>query len=283
MKLASLSKYALVGTLTAASLASAGWVGGAFALDDSKWLEGLPKQHKSKHLVHDTRRKQPTKVTPGERPENPPSDAVVLFDGKDQSKWIYAGGKKGGEPAAWNVENGYMELNNTGSIKSTEAFGDSQIHLEFRCPSPPEKRDQARGNSGVICMGHYEVQVLDNADNVTYPDGTVGAVYGQHPPLVNASKNSGEWQTYDIIFRRPRFKGKTDEVVEPARVTAFLNGVLVQHNAEVFGRVAWRKRAQYKYHGDALPLLIQDHGDRQKMRFRNVWVRRLDLSSDRDE
>ena len=125
-------------------------------------------------------------------------------------------------------------------------------------------------------MERYEVQVLDNYDNPTYSDGYIGAVYGQHPPLVNPGRKPGAWQVYDIVFRRPRFKD--NEVVEPGRFTVFLNGVLVQHNAEIYGPVAYRRLAQYTPHGPTGSIVLQDHGDKQSARFRNIWLRRLDLA-----
>lgn len=241
----------------------------AFAAEESAWNRGLPQQYDSIWKVHDDRRPKPTPVTPAAECGSPPSDAIVLFDGKDLSKW---NGK-------WKVENGYMEANSTGSITTKDAFGDCQLHIEYMAPSPPEKRDQARGNSGIILMRSYEIQVLDNHENPTYSDGYIGAVYGQHPPLVLACRKPGKWQTYDIIFRAPRWKDETgSEVEEPARVTVLLNGVVVQHNAEIYGSVAYRSLAKYRRHKDKMPLLLQDHGDRQPVRFRNIWIRELDLS-----
>jgi hypothetical protein len=234
----------------------------------------LPQQYNSIWKVHDINRPKPPNVTPGADAGVPPSDAIVLFDGKDLSKWQSA--KRGGGEAEWKVENGYMEANHTGNIKTKEEFGDCQLHLEYRAPTPPAKVSQHRGNSGIILMGRYEVQVLDSYDNPTYSDGYIGAVYGQHPPLVNGCRKPGEWQTYDLIFRAPRFDGK--ELKEPGRVTVLLNGIVVQHNAEIYGGVAWRKLAKYTPHGPKGSLLLQDHGDRQAVRFRNIWIRNLDLS-----
>ncbi len=263
----------------------------AFA-DDSKgdkhaaWHKGLPKQYHSKWFVHDLNRPKPTKVAPAAKPCDAPADAIVLFDGTDLSKWM----KRNGADAEWTVKDGYAELNHTRSIMTRQKFGDCQLHLEFRTPTPPGKKDQHRGNSGIIFMNRYEMQVLDNHDNPTYADGYVGAVYGQHPPLANACRAPGEWQTYDIIFRRPRLEldGKDVKVIEPGRFTAFLNGVLVQHNAEIYGPVRWRDRAKYQGRDVvdekgkpivADHLQIQDHGDRQKMRFRNIWIRPLDFDA----
>ncbi len=225
-------------------------------------------------MVHDEARPAPPVVMPGvcgaqETPARPPADAVVLFDGKDLSKWR---SDKGG-PAKWKVENGYMEVNATGSISSTEDFGDCQLHIEWMAPYPPKGSDQGRGNSGVFMMSNYEIQVLDSYDNATYADGQAGAVYGQYPPLVNASRPPGEWQSYDIVWHRPRFDGH-GAVVQPARVTVFQNGVLVQDDVVLSGPTAHQQRPPYERHPDRLPLELQDHGNRT--RFRNIWVRELE-------
>ncbi len=237
----------------------------ALAQEGPDWHKGLPRQYKSKWLVHDLDRPLPPRVTPGAKPGDPPSDAIVLFDGTDLSQWV------GGD---WKVENGYAEVRG-GSIRTREKFSDCQFHVEYMAPARPAGVSQIRGNSGIFFMNRYEVQVLDNHDNKSYADGYIGAVYGQHPPIVNACRKPGEWQVYDIVFRAPRFEG--EDVVEPARVTVLLNGVVVQHNAEVYGRTVWRNLATYKPHGpDSIQL--QDHGDKQPVRFRNIWIRRLDLS-----
>ncbi len=270
------ARYLSLAAIAAAFLISAvGYV--AFRPAEAKerpdWHKGLPQQYKSKWLVHDDNRPKPATVTPGATSLDAPSDAIVLFDGKDLSKWQK---ERGGGPAEWKVENGAMVVNDTGSIKTVDKFGDCQLHLEWMSPSPPQKNSQGRGNSGIILMERYEVQVLDNYDNETYADGYVGSVYGQHPAMANASRKPGEWQTYDVIFRAPRFAD--GKLVEPARVTAIINGILVQHNAEVYGSVVWRNLAKYAPHDAAAPLLLQDHGDKQAMRFRNIWIRRPDLS-----
>lgn len=256
--------------------AACGWavLRRAGAQEGPNWHEGLPRQHKSKWLVHDLRRPKAPKVTPGKNCGDAPSDAVVLFDGTDFSKWEGTDGK----PVNWKIEDGVaiQRTDSSQTIRTKEEFGDIQLHLEFATPREPKGVSQGRGNSGILVMGRYEMQILDTYDNETYADGMAGAVYGQHPPLVNPTRPSGEWQSYDIVFRRPRFKD--GEVVEPGRFTAFLNGVLVQHNAEIFGSVAWRRLAKYELHDDAEPLVIQDHGDKQPMRFRNIWARRIDLS-----
>ncbi len=275
MKKTSLATWTLSLAMIAAFAAGGLLLESTNAQDDphAEWHKGLPRQHNSKWLVHDLRRPKPEAVTPGRTPQDAPSDAIVLFDGRDLSQWK---SQQGDGPATWKVENGYMEVNDTGSIITREDFGDCQLHLEYMAPTPPQKNDQARGNSGIIFMGRYEIQVLDNYESPTYSDGYIGSVYGQHPPMVNAGRKPGEWQTYDIVFRAPRFKD--GDVAEPGRVTVILNGVVVQHNAQVYGGVAWRQLATYSPHAPAAPLLLQDHGDKQAVRFRNIWIRRLDLS-----
>jgi len=225
--------------------------------------------------IHDMNRPQPKVVDPGtastaDQPGRPPSDAVVLFDGKDLSRWR---ADKDGGPAGWKVENGYMEVvKGTGGIHTEQGFGDVQLHIEWRTPAPPHGEGQERGNSGVFLMGLYEVQVLDSHGNQTYPDGQASALYGQFPPLVNATRAAGEWQTYNIIFHGPRF-GADGALQRPARATVILNGVLVQDNQELTGPTAHKARPPYKAHAAKLPLGLQDHGD--PVRFRNVWVREL--------
>jgi Domain of Unknown Function (DUF1080) len=223
--------------------------------------------------IHDPDRPLPPIVDPGkasteEAPGRAPSDAVVLFDGKDLSKWV----DKDGKPAGWKVENGYLQVvPHAGYIFTREAFGDCQLHVEFAEPSPPHGDSQDRGNSGVYLQGLYEIQVLDSYQNKTYADGEAAAVYGQYPPLVNASRPPGHWQTYDIIFHGPRFSG--DKLTRPARVTVLHNGVLVEDNVELTGPTAHGERPPYKPGPDKLPLALQDHEN--PVRFRNIWIREL--------
>jgi hypothetical protein len=220
---------------------------------------------------HDESRPQPAVVTPGPAPAAtvaPPADAVVLFDGKDLSKWRSS---KDGTAAKWKVEGGTAEVNGTGGIQTAQPFGDCQLHVEWMAPIPKDGKGQDRGNSGVFLMGMYEVQVLDSYQATTYPDGQAAAIYGQYPPLVNAARPPGEWQTYDIVFRAPRFDG--EKVVRPARVTVLHNGVLVQDNQELMGPTANKARPPYKAHPDKLPLGLQDH--QHPVRFRNIWIREL--------
>lgn len=219
--------------------------------------------------AHDVERPKPRVITPGASATQPPSDAVVLFDGSGLREWTSTDGSAPG----WTVRDGYMETApGAGAIKTRQGFGDAQIHLEFATPSRVEGSGQGRGNSGVIIMGLYEVQVLDSYGNQTYADGQAAAVYGQYPPLVNASRGPGEWQAYDIIFRRPRFL-PNGSIMTPARMTVFHNGVLVQDHVELWGPTDWLQHRPYRAHGDALPLVLQDHAN--PVRYRNIWLRQL--------
>ncbi len=225
-------------------------------LPDSRWR------------VHDGKRPQP-RVVRADAPVTtpPPSDAVVLFDGTNLDAW-----RAGEGPASWNIEDGAMVVNGTGSIETRASFGDIQLHLEWATPAQIEGSSQGRGNSGVFLMGRYEVQVLDSHSNVTYPDGQAAALYGQTPPLVNASRASGEWQSNDIFFRAPRFRG--EELVEPARATVLHNGVCVHHGRAFMGATTHRAVASYSPHAPTGAISLQDHGN--PVRFRNIWVRPLD-------
>lgn len=225
----------------------------------------LPGQ---KWRVHDSARPAPPVVTPGEA-DRPPSDAVVLFDGRGLDAWQHADGR----PASWKLVDGAMEVGGGGNLQTKESFGSCQLHLEWRAPDPPQKDSQARGNSGVFFMGRYEVQILDSYRNVTYADGQAAALYGQQPPLVNACLPPGQWQSYDILFRAPAF-GADGSVQSPALVTVLHNGVVVHHAQAVLGGTAHRALAQYQAHGPRAPLQLQDHGD--PVRFRNVWIRPLE-------
>jgi len=224
--------------------------------------------------IHDPDRPAPPVIDSGtqstqDSPGRPPSDAVVLFDGKDLSKWAH----KDGSAAKWKVENGYFEVApKTGEIHTREAFGDCQLHVEFAEPAPPKGEGQDRGNSGVFLQGLYETQVLDSYQSKTYADGQASAIYGQYPPLVNASRPPGQWQTYDIIFHGPRFDA-SGKLTRPARETVFHNGVLVQDNVELTGPTGHHVRPPYKPGPEKLPLALQDHG--HPVRYRNIWIREL--------
>jgi len=257
--------------------------------------------------VHDPDRTRPRVVTPGETFSNlapPPSDADVLFNGKDLAKWKCDKGDAGwkvvrNEPLAHRkpslppahgaeallqptpipatdapVANaGYMEVvKGAGSIRTREEISDFQLHLEFATPAEIKSNSQGRGNSGVIIFGKYEVQVLDTYTNLTYPDGQCGALYGQFPPLVNACKPPGVWQTYDIIFEAPRWDADK-KLTKPASVTVIQNGVVLHHRKEYLGETKHREAAAYTPHPSHGFIELQDHGN--PMRYRNIWIRKL--------
>ncbi|MFZ0006788.1 MAG: DUF1080 domain-containing protein [Steroidobacteraceae bacterium] len=224
--------------------------------------------------IHDRNRPLPGVVDPGtpasqSAPGRAPSDAVALFDGRDLSKWQM----KDGSPPKWKLGKGYFEVvPGTGYLYTREAFGDCQLHVEFAEPNPPSGKDQDRGNSGVFLQGLYEVQVLDSYRNPTYADGQAAAIYGQFPPLVNASRAPGEWQSYDIVFHGPRFDA-AGKLTRPARMTVLHNGVLVQDEVELTGPTAHKQRPPYVAGPEKLPLALQDHDN--PVRFRNIWIREL--------
>jgi hypothetical protein len=238
-------------------------------IDGVEGFQDTPMQPDGKWHVHDPARPQPPIVTPGASfSENaaPPSDAIVLFDGKDLSQWA---DKKTGGPVGWSVVDG-AAVSVKGDIQTTNAFGDIQLHLEFREPVPPTESGQGRGNSGVFFMGQYEIQVLDCYGNKTYADGATGGLYGQHPALANACRPPGEWQTYDIVFNVPHF-GANGELLSPAYVTVILNGVVVQNHQAFRGATNWRVPGTYTPHGPTGPLALQYHNN--SVSFRNIWVR----------
>jgi hypothetical protein len=225
--------------------------------------------------VHDMNRPQPQVITPGEtstqeQPGTPPSDAIVLFDGKDLSHWKK---EQGDAPPDWKVQGDHMEIvPHSGSIVTRRQFADCQLHIEWLEPSASDKTGQARGNSGIFLMGLYEMQVLDNYHNPTYPDGAAGGIYGQYPPLVNAVRPPKKWQAYDIIFHAPKLEG--GKVVKPATITALLNGVLVQDHMKLLGPTRHAELASYPANLPATgPLMLQDHGN--PIQFRNIWIREL--------
>lgn len=225
--------------------------------------------------VHSMDRPQPPVVDPGPGalPVPPPRDAVVLFDGRDLAKWKHADGSE----AKWIVRDGYFEVRpGSGDLSTRDGFGDVQLHVEWMSPSPVRGEGQNRGNSGVYLMDTYEVQVLDSYENRTYPDGQAASLYGQFPPIVNASRAPGRWQSYDIIFRAPRF-GSNGSVLRPATITLLHNGVLVQDHVTLTGPTAHQARPPYAVHADRLPIKLQDHA--HPVRFRNIWLR--ELTSDR--
>jgi hypothetical protein len=242
--------------------------------DDKRGYTDTPQLPGQKWKVHDAARPRPRKVTPGLPLSSgaPPSDAVILFDGKDLSKWVSV--PRGGEPRepAWKVVNGEIEIvPRTGRLATREKFGDCQLHLEWLIPREAPGAGQGRGNSGVELMMRYEIQVLESFENLTYADGQAASIYGQWPPLVNSSRPQGDWNVYDIFFEAPRFEG--EKLVKPGYVTVVHNGVMVHHHQEIMGRAIHRRVATYAPHAAEEPLSLQDHG--YPIRYRNIWVRRL--------
>jgi hypothetical protein len=238
---------------------------------DTPLLPGLP------YHVHDSVRPHPKVVTPGTVVGQPPSDAIVLFDGTGLSKWTAA--KLGSasyeiieKPAPWVVTGGYFEVvPKSGSIATKESFGNAQVHVEWMEPPGVSGASQNRGNSGIFLMGLFEIQVLDSFRNPTYADGQAGAIYGQWPPLVNAVRKPGVWQTYDIVFEAPEFiSGRR---TKSAYMTVFLNGVLLHNHKEAMGPTVFRNVARYVPGPPEGPIILQDHG--AAVRYRNIWVRRL--------
>jgi hypothetical protein len=221
--------------------------------------------------VHDADRPRPPAVNPGPAgaPTPAPADAIVLFDGSNLDAF------RGNDGAAkWTVADGAMTVNGTGDIQTAAEFGDCQLHVEWASPAEVKSESQGRGNSGVFFFGRYEVQILDSYENPTYADGQAASLYGQKPPLVNVCRKPGEWQTYDILFRAPRFAAD-GSVLQPARVTVIHNGVVVQLDEALLGATSHRGVARYEAHGERGPIRLQDHGN--PVRFRNLWLRPLQL------
>lgn len=229
------------------------------ALAQDEWRESLDP--KSTELW-----KSLAEVTPGNTPDKAPSDAIMLFDGKNLSQWVST---RGGEPQ-WTISDGAMTVKaNVGGIKTRQLFGDIQLHVEWRSPAEVKGEGQNRGNSGVYLQERYEVQVLDSYGNRTYANGQAGAVYKDHMPLVNASRKPGEWQTYDIIFTAPRFSEK-GTLIMPAYLTVLHNGVLIHNHVAVKGPTQYKGLPLYEVHGKGA-IELQDHGD--AVSYRNIWVR----------
>lgn len=226
-------------------------------------------------IGHDRTRPLPPVVDPGQpslddQAGRAPSDALVLFDGKDLNQWV----SMNGEPTKWIVKDGAMEcVPGSGYIRTLRCFGDAQVHVEFASPAKVEGSSQGRGNSGFFLgLTRYEIQVLDSFGNPTYADGSCASIYNQYPPLVNASRKPGAWQTYDIVWTAPRFEDD-GKLRSPARITLFHNGVLVHNHVELMGDTGWVTRGPYRAHPEKLPISIQDHGN--PVRFRNIWIREL--------
>jgi hypothetical protein len=227
---------------------------------------GPAQDAKKEWAVHDRNRPQPAMVeTPAQKA---PSDAVVLFDGKSLEKWT-----GNNNTAAWEVKDGYFQVKpGSGNIRTKDGFGSCQIHIEWMVPETCHCEDQHGCNSGLFFMDRYELQILGCNPNKTYVDGMAGAMYGQHPPLVNACRPNGQWNTYDVVFHAPVFK-KDGSLEKAGSMTVFFNGVLVQDNSPILGATAHGAKAAYSAHEPALPIGLQDHGD--ALCFRNIWVRPL--------
>jgi hypothetical protein len=238
---------------------------GDLGFTDTPMLPNLPWH------VHDPARPHPQQVTPAATAGGAPSDAEVLFDGKNLSKWVQHT-RRGDVDARWKLGDGWVEaVKSTGNLCTREKFGDCQLHVEWASPELVHGISQERGNSGIFLMGRYEVQVLDAWNNPTYADGQAGALYGMWPPLVSPAVPPGKWNTYDIMFEAPKFDGT--KVVKPAYVTVLYNGVLVHHHQAFLGETIYREVAKYKGHGAEEALELQDHGN--PVRFRNIWIRRI--------
>ena len=247
---------------------------------DTPMLPNLPWR------VHDINRPHSRVVDPGSMPGAPPSDAIVLFDGKDLSHWT-----KGqthiasttpyhsDQPPGWKVENGYVEVvRGAGDIATKETFGDCQLHVEWATPADAAGASQSRGNSGVFLQARYEMEMLDSYQNPTYADGQAASIYGQYPPLVNACRKPGEWQTYDIFFEAPRFND--GKLARPAYVTILYNGVLVQNHQRIIGPTMHRQTQPYSLQPAEDVIVLQNHTNPD--RFRNIWVRRLERDPERE-
>ncbi|MBL9119450.1 MAG: DUF1080 domain-containing protein [Phycisphaerae bacterium] len=232
-------------------------------------LAAVQAERTFKWKVHDMSRPAPAVVDPGTAGSTAPADAIILFaaSNPDLSKWT-----GNGSDAKWKVNGNEVVVEpGSGDIKTKEAFGDVQLHIEWMIPADRKVEGQHGGNSGVFFYDRYEIQVLSSNGNVTYVDGMAGSLYGQYPPLVNACRPQGQWNVYDIVFRGPVFKD--GKLAQPAYATVFLNGVLVQDNAEILGATAHGARAQYSPHEATGPIRLQDHGD--PIHFRNAWARKL--------
>lgn len=230
-----------------------------------------------KWRVHDDNRPRPGVVTPGKTAADAPSDAIVLFDGKNLDEWVM---DKDNSPADWIVKDGFMEVPPKGGVggyvKTKREFGDVQLHLEFATPEKVEGNSQGRGNSGIFFLGSFELQILDSFENESYADGQASALYGYKPPLVNPVRKPGEWQSYDVIFEAPKWD--TDgNLLKKAYITVLLNGVVTHHRQAYLGATGHKSVANYHKVIESGPIKLQDHGN--PTRFRNIWIRELDLDT----
>ena len=256
-------------TLALSLLTTAAFADGAFY--------GDPPDATHPWAIHDMNRPQPVRVEPGtfssqEKPGTPPSDAVILFGGKPEEIEKWQADKTPAEPTKWEVKEGVLQcVPGSGYVRTKEEFSDCQLHVEWSAPIKVEGNSQGRGNSGIFLMGQVEVQVLDNHNNPSYPDGMASSIYGINPPMANPLRAPGEWQTYDIVFRRPIFKDGKE--LDPGYVTVFVNGVLTQDHTPLEGGGGHMKRSFPRAFPDQGPLKLQDHGN--PVRYRNIWYRPL--------
>jgi hypothetical protein len=256
--LAALAAWAAIGPMSAAEIEKKE----GYGYDDTPFLPGSPWR------VHDGKRPQPPMVDPGNagatvQPSVPPADAIVLFDGKDLLQWDTD--KTGG------IEDGAINLAKTGELRTRRKFADCQLHVEWATPAEPDGDAMNWGNSGVLFLGKYELQIIESHDCRIYADGIAGSVYGQYPPLVNAARKPGQWQTFDVVFRAPKFDG--DKLLKPACFTVLWNGLLVQDHQASLGPVKHRALATYDAKDTEGPIVLQYH--HSAVRIRNVWVRTL--------
>ena len=262
-------KLATAATLTGAAGAQQKNPNPDLGFTDTPMLPGLPWH------VHDPARPHPPVVTAAATPGGPPSDAIVLFDGKDLSKWMQRGrGADAGKMVdpKWVVEPGYFHVApETGELLTREKFGDCQLHVEWSEPPDIRGTSQGRGNSGVLLMSRFEIQVLDAVNNPTYADGQAGGIYGQWPPLANPARKAGEWNVYDIVFEAPKMDG--EKLIQPAFFTVFFNGVMVHNRKASMGPMVYRQVAHYVAQPAEDSLMLQDHHN--PVRYRNIWIRRI--------
>lgn len=237
----------------------------AFADDEKPGYDDTPMLPDSQWRVHDKNRPQAPIVEPGSKPGDPPSDAIVLFDGHDLSQWEGL--------TADAVEDGAINVAKTQGMTTKEKFGDCQLHIEWATPAEADGNSMNWGNSGVFFQGLYELQIIESKACRIYADGIAGAIYGQFPPLANPSRGPGQWQTFDAVFLAPKFDG--EKLVEPARMTVFWNGVLVQYHQKVLGATKHKTFPTYDPKIETGPLVIQQH--HSAVRLRNIWIRPLKL------
>ncbi len=240
--------------------------------DDGLGYTDTPRLPNSPWRVHDRLRPQPPMVSPGQTSGQPPADAVVLFDGKDLASW-----EKRNATRAWGavdpqgIEDGCFNILKTGELRTKRRFGDCQLHVEWATPAKADGNNFIWGNSGVFFMGVYELQIIESHDSKIYADGIAGAIYGQTPPLVNASRRPGQWQTFDAVFTAPRFDA--DRLASPAYLTVFWNGILVQNHTALMGETQHRALPAYTSHETTGPIMLQEH--HSAVRFHNIWIRPL--------